>query len=272
MYVFITAAGPVWAHEVADHDADTAGPVEARVAQEGFRGKALKATVNNATIPQSRSARRDSVAMHDRKRLPASAAFDALGAEYERAFAESAAHHASLQRLLELLAPHSRVLDVGSGTGRPTAQILAEAGHEVLGVDVSPVMVELARRQVPDASFECADIRHVTLENSSFDAACAYFSLLQMSRDDQSELVRRLGRVVTRGGLLMMATVPLDVEGVDVEFMGQDVQVTSFAAAAFTELVIEAGFSLLWEENTLFTPSYPGGVPEPQLFLLGRRT
>jgi hypothetical protein len=37
-------------------------------------------------------------------------------------------------------------------------------------------------------------------------------------------------------------------------------------------LVIEAGFSLLWEENTLFTPSYPGGVPEPQLFLLGRRT
>lgn len=199
--------------------------------------------------------------MHDRKRLPAAAAFDALGAEYERAFADSTAHHASLQRLLELLAPHSRVLDVGSGTGRPTAQVLAEAGHEVLGVDVSPVMVELARRQVPDASFECADIRHVTLEDSSFDAACAYFSLLQMSRDDQSELVRRLGRVVTRGGLLMMATVPLDVEGFDVEFMGQDVQVTSFAAAAFTELVIEAGFSLLWEENTLFTRRIPAGCP-----------
>lgn len=255
-----------------DHDPDTAGPVEACTAQDGFRGKALKAAANNATIPQSRSARKDSVAMDDRKRLQASAAFDALGAEYERAFAESAAHHASLQRLLELLAPHSRVLDVGSGTGRPTAQILAEAGHEVLGVDVSPVMVELARRQVPDASFECADIRHVALEDSSFDAACVYFSLLQMSRNDQSELVRRLGRAVTPGGLLMMATVPLDVEGVDVEFMGQDVQVTSFAAAAFTELVSEAGFSLLWGENTLFTPSYPGGVPEPQLFLLGRRT
>ncbi|MGW0288244.1 hypothetical protein ACWDXT_34760, partial [Streptomyces sp. NPDC003236] len=73
---------------------------EARNAQEAFRGKALKAPVNNATIPQSRPTRKDSVAMHDRKRLSASAAFDALGAEYERAFAESAAHHASLQRLL----------------------------------------------------------------------------------------------------------------------------------------------------------------------------
>ncbi|RST23872.1 SAM-dependent methyltransferase, partial [Streptomyces sp. WAC04770] len=33
--------------------------------------------------------------------LPAAAVFDALGAEYERAFAGSAAHHASLDRLLE---------------------------------------------------------------------------------------------------------------------------------------------------------------------------
>lgn len=50
---------------------------------------------------------------------PAAAAFDALGAEYERAFAASAAHRESLERLLADLSPGSRVLDVGSGTGRP---------------------------------------------------------------------------------------------------------------------------------------------------------
>ncbi|NEE06177.1 methyltransferase domain-containing protein, partial [Streptomyces sp. SID7499] len=82
---------------------------------------------------------------------PAAAVFDALGAEYERAFAASAAHRESLERLLADLAPGSRVLDVGSGTGRPTAQTLAAAGHRVLGVDVSPVMTALAARQVPTA-------------------------------------------------------------------------------------------------------------------------
>ncbi|MFH8473945.1 class I SAM-dependent methyltransferase [Streptomyces sp. NPDC018000] len=203
--------------------------------------------------------------------LPAAKVFDALGAEYERAFAESATHHASLRRLLEHLAPHSRVLDVGCGTGRPTAQTLADAGHDVLGVDVSPVMVDLAARQVPGASFECADIRELALEEGSFDAVCVYFSLLQMSREDQSRLLRKLGRLLVTGGHLVVATVPLDVEDVSVVFMGQTVQATSFGADEFTELVAGAGFTILWEQSGLFTPAYEAAVAEPQLFLHCRR-
>lgn len=89
------------------------------------------------------------------------AVFDALGGEYEKAFASSAAHRASLAWLLERLSPGSTVLDVGSGTGRPTAATLAGAGHKVLGVDVSSVMVEIASRQVPGAEFRCEDIRRM---------------------------------------------------------------------------------------------------------------
>ncbi|MER5360668.1 class I SAM-dependent methyltransferase [Streptomyces sp. NPDC002785] len=210
--------------------------------------------------------------MDEEHSLPAAKVFDALGAEYERAFAESANHHASLHRLLEHIAPHSRVLDVGCGTGRPTAQTLADAGHDVLGVDVSPVMVDLAARQVPGASFECADIRELPLEEGSFDAVCVYFSLLQMSREDQSRLLRKLGRLLVAGGHLVVATVPLDVEDVSVVFMGQKVQATSFGADEFTELVAGAGFTILWQQSSLFTPAYEAAVAEPQLFLHCRRT
>ncbi|MET9660532.1 class I SAM-dependent methyltransferase [Streptomyces sp. NPDC006510] len=203
--------------------------------------------------------------------LAAATVFDALGTDYERAFGGSAAHQASLQRLLGDLAPHSRVLDVGSGTGRPTAWTLTAAGHEVLGVDVSPVMVELAARQVPGASFECADMREIRLEEGGFDAVCAYFSLLQMSREDQSRLLRKLGRLLVPGGHLVVATVPLDVEEFGVVFMGYPVRATSFGPEEFTELVTEAGFSVLWEQSTLFTPEYEAAVAEPQLFLHCRR-
>ncbi|MCX4790921.1 MULTISPECIES: class I SAM-dependent methyltransferase [unclassified Streptomyces] len=205
--------------------------------------------------------------MDEEHGLPAARVFDALGAEYERAFADSIPHHASLLRLLEHIPPHSRVLDVGSGTGRPTAQTLADAGHQVLGVDVSPVMVDLAARHVPGATFVCADIRELPLEERSFDVVCSYFSLLQMSRDDQSRLLRRLGRLLLPGGVLAVATVPLDVEDADVVFMGQKVQATSFGAEAFTELVAGAGFTILWEQSGPFTPAYEGAVAEPQLFL-----
>lgn len=201
----------------------------------------------------------------------AAAVFDALGTEYEEAFAGSAAHRASLEQLLEVLPPHSRVLDIGSGTGRPTAQTLTEAGHTVLGVDVSPVMVDIAARQVPAAEFRCADVRELPLEEGGFDAVCVYFALLQMSREEQAEVFRVAGRVLRPGGHLAVATVPLDVEGVSGTFMGQPVEVTSFGEDEFTTMVEGAGFTVLSRESSMFVPALPAAVPEPQMFLLARR-
>ncbi|CAM5550020.1 Class I SAM-dependent methyltransferase OS=Streptomyces tendae OX=1932 GN=GUR47_05190 PE=4 SV=1 [Streptomyces tendae] len=207
----------------------------------------------------------------DRERPRAAAAFDALGAEYEKAFAGSRTHRRSLEWLLARLAPGSRVLDVGSGTGRPTAATLVAAGHAVLGVDVSPVMVELAARQVPAATFRCADVRDVPLEDASFDAVCVYFSLLQLDRREQRDLVRRLARLPKPEGYLVLATVPLDVEDVDAVFMGQPVRVTSFPAQELVTLVEEAGLEVLAQEASMFTPAHPDARPEPHLFLHCRR-
>lgn len=201
----------------------------------------------------------------------AAAVFDALGTDYEEAFAGSAAHRASLEQLLEVLPPHARVLDIGSGTGRPTALTLTDAGHTVLGVDVSPVMVEIAARQVPGAEFRCVDVRELPLEDGSFDAVCVYFALLQMSREEQADVLRLAGRVLRPGGHLALATVPLDVEGVSGTFMGQPVEVTSFGEKEFTALVEEAGFTVLSRESNMFVPALPAAVPEPQMFLLARR-
>ncbi|MFE0426343.1 class I SAM-dependent methyltransferase [Streptomyces sp. NPDC058953] len=202
----------------------------------------------------------------------AAAVFDAIGASYEEVFAETPGRRASLDQLLARLAPGSRVLDVGSGTGRPTAETLAAAGHHVTGVDVSPVMTDLATRRVPGASFVHADIRELDLPEGGYDAVCVYFALLQMPRADQTRLLGRLVRALTPGGHLALATVALDVEDLGVEFMGRPIRVTSFAADHFKTVVGGAGATPLWEQSDTFTPPLPDAVTEEHLYLVCRRT
>ena len=58
----------------------------------------------------------------------------------------------AVEQLLNQLPSGARVLDVGCGTGIPTARQLVAAGWEVTGIDISPVMLDLARRNVPEAT------------------------------------------------------------------------------------------------------------------------
>jgi SAM-dependent methyltransferase len=199
------------------------------------------------------------------------AAFDALGSEYERAFHGVAGLDAAVDRLLGTLGPGSRVLDVGSGTGRPVAARLAAAGHRVTGLDVSPRMVELARAQVPEASFELADVRTWPCPARSWDAICAFFSLLTMPRHELDATLARLAAWLVPGGRLALATVPADVDGVAITFLGQPVTASSYPVATLLERLRSVGVEIeSWHEDT-FRPDHPGATEEPHLFVGGRR-
>ena len=70
--------------------------------------------------------------------------FDTLGLEYQRAWSHQPALHGTLAWFAATQPSGSRVLDIGCGTGVPVARTLAKAGMKVTGLDVSPVMVDIA--------------------------------------------------------------------------------------------------------------------------------
>ncbi|MET8853443.1 methyltransferase domain-containing protein [Amycolatopsis sp. NPDC004625] len=197
--------------------------------------------------------------------------FDALGTAYEHAFRTATGQLAAITDLLAALPPAAKVLDLGAGTGRPTADLLAAAGHDVTGYDVAPKMVEIARSQVPAARFELGDMRELSFEDGTWDAITAFFSMLQLPRAEQETMLGRLAGWLKPGGTLVFATVPADVDGVDIVFMGHPVRAYSFTAGRVKELLGAAGLEVVRAEEAEFVPDHADAGPEPHVYLTARK-
>lgn len=91
--------------------------------------------------------------------------------------------------LLEARLPAgAAVLELGSGTGALTTARLA-ARFAVTGVDISGKSIDLARRNVPAATFLHADMATVRFPAATFDAVTAFYSTTHLPRDEHAPLL-----------------------------------------------------------------------------------
>lgn len=70
-------------------------------------------------------------------------------------------------RLIDAMAPRAaRLLDAGCGTGR-LGGYLARAGHDVVGVDLDPHLIEVAREDHPGARWEVGNLAELDLRDEA---------------------------------------------------------------------------------------------------------
>ncbi|MGH3309156.1 MAG: class I SAM-dependent DNA methyltransferase [Streptomyces sp.] len=205
-------------------------------------------------------------------RIGQAEAFDAIGDQYDLAFPHKEGQVAGGAWLTGQLPAGARVLDLGCGTGLPTARQLAEAGHLVTGVDLSEGMVALARENVPGGDFRVLDF--ADLEDQAlgpFDGAAAFFSLLMLPREEIPYALRMLHGQLREGAPLALSMVEADLNDFSLPFLGRTIRVSGYLRDELRRVVRDAGFEIAGEDAYAYAPASTDVPPEIQLFMHCRR-
>jgi SAM-dependent methyltransferase len=162
------------------------------------------------------------------------------------------------------------VADIGCGTGR-LEPCLAANGLSPRGIDLSPQMIRVARRDHPGFAFDVADLRDLPIEAASLAGVVCWYSLMYLAPSGRPAAFGELARVVRPGGYLMTAFKAGDSQlrrgghstGLSVEF-----DVYWLSPGEMERQLTGAGFT------TVFWGGRPaeGGEGSPQGYLLAQKS
>lgn len=160
------------------------------------------------------------------------------------------------------------ILDLGCGSGVPT-RYLASKGMRVIGIDISPEMILLAKKQVPGVPFICADME-TQWPRDTFDGICVFFSLLHLPKEKTAHLLHKIYQWLKPGGTFVITVVEGTTEGLCENFMGEGVPVylSYYTKEELTSSLRAIGFSVVVVKDLYIKTE---NFEETELFILAKK-
>lgn len=151
------------------------------------------------------------------------------------------------------------VLDVGCGPGRTTG-LLHDRGLRVIGMDLSPGMIEVARRDHPDLDFRVGSMTALGLPDSSLSGVLSWWSIIHLPREVVPTAFAEFHRVLAPGGVLLLGFhVGEESTHKTAGYGGHpmNIYVHRWTGPRLTEIAVAAGFTpypddVISEDRLLF--------------------
>lgn len=135
--------------------------------------------------------------------------YDTVADSYAERMREVLDDEPYLRSALALLADQVRaagggqVADVGCGPGHVTGH-LHGLGIDAFGVDLSPMMIELARRDYPGVRFEVGSMTELPVADGSLAGVIAWWSMIHVPDDSMPTVLGHFHRALRAGGVVQV--------------------------------------------------------------------
>lgn len=137
---------------------------------------------------------------------------------------------------------NARVADVGCGPGHVTG-LLGEMGLEAVGFDLSPGMVEYARRAEAGPRFEVARMEALPVADGAFGGVVAHYSVIHTPPPELPGLLAEQVRVLAPGGLFLVSFFAVEGAGDPVPFEHKVAPAYSWPVERLAEMLVAAGLA-----------------------------
>ena len=148
-----------------------------------------------------------------------------------------------LDRFTALVAPGGTVLDLGCGFAKPMASYLMSQGFDVCGVDSSPTMISLARKEFPQRQWIAADMRTLDLKRR-FAGILAWDSFFHLSFDDQRRMFPVFAAHASSNAPLLFTSGPRHGEAIG-QLRGEPLYHASLDPDEYRALLAANGFAVV---------------------------
>ncbi|GLY31886.1 methyltransferase [Kineosporia sp. NBRC 101731] len=158
--------------------------------------------------------------------------------------------------------------DIGCGPGRIIGH-LADLGLDVFGVDLSPAMIDVARREHPQLRFEVGTMTALDIATGSLAGALGWYSLIHLPGRLVPVVLAEFRRVLMPGGYLLLAFQEGEQTRLITRAYGHDglsLTLHRRTVAEYEELLTAAGFAVC--SSTVAAAS--GGERERQAYVVAR--
>lgn len=145
------------------------------------------------------------------------------------------------------------ILDVACGPGNITHYFLEKnSNYKVLGIDLAPKMIEIARINNPLATFKVMDINKVDNLDLTFDGIVCGFGLPYLNKEEAIQLIKNTSIKLHSKGILYLSTMEGDYSKSRVEASSSgkyEVQMYYHEGTYLKQALLEVGFIVILEER-----------------------
>ncbi len=138
--------------------------------------------------------------------------FNKLADKYQQKYMDFDFYFDSYDTFCELLEnDNASIFEIACGPGNITRYLLNKRpGFKIEGIDLAPNMVELARANNPEASFQVMDSRAISSINRKFDAVMCGFCIPYLDKGDVARLIADVRALMKKGGIFYLSTMEDD--------------------------------------------------------------